>query len=447
MSKLKLALESTDMFIEQEDITPVNIESMSFIEDDMNDIATENLDILSNLNSAIFALENLGDIFSQLRNNSKIDNDKLEHIKIAHEQMCLNKIYVENNLLITLEGYNEGTVSLESTENAVFAVVKSIFKHLGYVFKALAGWAQTSTTFFNFEGQRINSLRTRLNKLNKNTKVTFSVRESKYFRYGDNGKLVTSFADYKNQYISSMNDVIKLVDAVSVFEDKNLFQSLKTLVSPITGYEDKFIEMFNDLDDFFDKVSSITKIKKTKSFLGFDNSVNLESEVYLGMSHILLARPKKETFKKDDFKSCRSVMNFFGLSFIRNDKFELPIFNSKVTFENVTVKDILEILDCSEKVNKAYIKQVSIANKLSAFGDFHVIINWFTRAYSGGFALGMGAVAPAVLILLPFFLANYRLLTYTSMILFNNSKESFLFSKGNVKNANIVAEEFLHQAE
>lgn len=216
------------------------------------------------------------------------------------------------------------------------------------------------------------------------------------------------------------------------FTKDDFFSSIKTLLSPITGYNDNFIKMFKSLEHL---IMGSTKLPTVKKINSTPESSTYVSEVLLGLSSLEIDTPLSGSYKLDNVDSLKEQYENFYMTVVRKDKFGLPIFSDHVLFKDVDVDYLIKVLDAVDDTIAASREYNTIITRLSRYGAENIFIE------------AIMSLPFVVNLFIKYLLASYRLMLRSSIIIYNTSASSFNFSRGNTAKALNIVEQGIRNIE
>lgn len=383
---------------------------------------------LNNLERSVIVLENLVNIAQVIEAKKSISAEDRQLIRIATEMAVAGTDQSGSCLIPGLENINNPNIALENVIDNIKDSLTLVGSHIGHYFKKELDHLEAFYTFFQMQSNKILDLKRKLNtKSFKN--VSISIDGSKYLQY-DDYQNVKDFHDYYNQFVKMAMFTRDFNKLSAEFVKKDLMSSFKTLVSPITGYDDNYREMFEstmNLCNNASKLHGVNKIGETGKHIDF------HSDTFLGMSHLEVKIAKKDTFDMKYTDSLKSVVNNYYMTFVREDKFQIETFKRNVILDNVNSNDLHKLLDRAEEMIESYEQGLALRNKLSNIGATHVITD---AVFSAVYPLRWWV----------FLLASYRLLVRNSMIIYNTQDSAIVFSRGNIGKLMAITERALKRS-
>ena len=421
MSKLfdKISIES----INDELIENIN-------EDDLDDYITSNfnesIESIDSMERTIVALESVLDICSHVQNKSSISVEEHAIINIALENMVANTPYQPKHLIPGLEEWKEN-ISIEEVTDAVERNINSVSSLFSKILVNLTANIKAIGAFINLHKSKTKKLKEQISKSDIKD-ATIELKDSKYWRYGDNNSQIQTGAEYSDVFKTDMGKVSDVLDIVSKFQKDSLFISWKTLFKVLS--DKKIKENFDILYNLITKTKDALDMKKVKSYSNFVDVDEYSSGHLLGMSAFLVYLPSKKEFNKESIQSVKNTLDYFDLIKTNDNIFASSITGGKFEVTGIDNKQLTIIADSSLEVIDAYKQLMKFSNKFSNFGS-GIFVN--------DFLIGTSVNLP----LLRLFLSNYRLVLKMASIDVFVSNELYFYAKGNVKHANRFIENAL----
>lgn len=315
--------------------------------------------------------------------------------------------------LITVES-NSFTVSKEGILDAITYGVSRIGKRIAATIKDDIDRLEYFLTFCELQSNLLNELRYKIDGI-PNGHHRISVPTTKYVRYG-----ADQYIDSLSSYLNAYDEVIKVMNEVNmelgVTLKDDFAQSLKTLISPITGYDKEYMVMYKRLESL---IITIRNATQAKSYNSDEEYHEFRSKTYLGLSHFEFKTPQEKYIKPQDVDVARRNHKHFYAALWRENKFETDLTNRNVEWEDINKEDIKRLVDITQSAISKYDKLSDVKSKLSVYGAAMVFRD---------------AIVSAVL---PIYwwkalLGNYRIMVRTSTILANMTAGCFNFTRGNI---------------
>ena len=315
---------------------------------------------------------------------------------------------------ISLESIGDNEISLESFKDRVLASVNYIATGLSRWIKRYVDYAQHSFVWFELQSREIKRLQNDLAD-KKNKTSTASVSDNKYLHYDKNNQ-VKNFKEYVKHYSETMVFMKEVNHLCAEFLKDDFLMSLRNLISPVTGYDKLYQEMFGNLEDFVLKVKKLGDFKKVNSNSA---SENYTTGNMLGMAEFEISIPVKK-YNNKDIDSLRDVGEYFYAGLHRNEKFDISILSNKVEFTDINLNELNKLCTLSLDVIQAYRELMTSVSRLSLLGVLNINMDKVLGSFT----------APGVL---RWCLGNYRLMVVCSKVLYHTSSASFNFSRGHIK--------------
>ena len=429
------------------------------IENELNSISTDNS---ADIENDILAAESYIDILVALENLRETLHSKKELtssdktlIKIATEMAVSGSDANKHSIIPALEDYHNLNYAIESITETLKSSVKLISRNIGNVLKKEADNIQYLITLIDLQDNKLKKLKGRLNSVKtSNKKISFLVRMSKNTRYGEDMKNISGSGEYLSKYKDASNFSIAVLNDVRIFTESDLFSTIKTLVSPITGYSNNFKKMFMNLYGLLENIIKNKEINKSrnKSF----NYDTYESNTMLGLSHIEIKIPIKNSFSKENIESMFSEYNNLYMTFVRDDKFSTMMSSDSCLFKDVDKKYINDLLSITENNINECKKFNTISSKLSTSGAALVLVdlavslkNLIPLAEGAGTTMVLNKVGVSMVadLAIKSFLSSYKLMLRTSIVIHNTTSSSFNFTRGNTAKALSICESAIKNLE
>lgn len=376
---------------------------------------------------AIAAVESLIDIHERISANRTSSANDLALIHMSLESIEEATGMELLGLVPSMEDYNphtELTISTESVIDTIATVIKSVAKWLISRFKNEADRFQSFWLFFERQQAKIDSLKRSSDFSGKN--LVTKTRATKYLRHGNN-LLVKDFPEYCKKFKEMKDTMVVFNSEISKFSRNDLMQSFKVFVSPLTGYDDKYVEMFYNLRDL---IETITKAGSMHEVVAGKFYQDYDSPDMLGMSHIEARIPKRDKYRDGSVAQMARVHTYLCCELIRDKKFSftemLP--GGSYVLEKVTERDVDNLLKNCEELIESYRPFMSILHKLSTHSGSAWVL---TEA-------AVSVVTP--LAWWKVLLKSYRLMVRSSAVLYACAMGAQNFSRGNVATALTLVE-------
>jgi hypothetical protein len=419
-----------------EEIDPLIIDSLDYDDElnqisDNNDLINNDIDSIStDTEDNLIAIENLYEVYIKGTNNNSLIISK-EDIQSDLHTLSMNGVIT--NRVKSFEDNSTEIVTTEELGEVISGAIKTVGSSLGNVIKKMVDNAQANFVFIQFQNRKSASLRVRLNELKSyKSKASFNVRVTKNCRVGSEGKAVTGKDEYLKELKTASNFSTGLLRLTGKFTKDDFLSSIKTLISPATGYNDNFVKMFKSLEHLIlgsIKLPSVKKINSTPE------SNFYMSDVLLGLSSLEIDTPLNGSYKLDNVDSLKQQYENFYMTVVRKDKFGLPIFSDHVLFKDVDVDYLIKILDTVDDTIVASREYNTLITHLSRYGTYSV------------FADAILTIPILAGLLIKYLLASYRLMLRSSIIIHNTSASSFNFSRGNTAKALNIVEQGIRNIE
>ena len=401
------------------------------INDDLNNHVTDSNALADNLERSIDVISALESLRESFVSKQQLSTDEIKLINIAAEMAVAGTYTKPNSIIPAMEAYRD--ISLEELDDVIKNALSGVLNSLGNLIKKEIDYTQASWTLIQFQNNRSDRLRARLNNITTNRSVSFNVLATKNTRYG-NTVTVRDAKDYLKQFKETASFTSDLLSNVGKLAKGDLFSSLKTLVSPITGYDKNFKNMFVALSECINKA---TKLKGLKLIGTIDEVSEYHSDVKLGMSHLEINIPKASNYDTTNVSSMRLVYEDFYMTFVRDEKFRVPFTGKHILFDNVDKHYVEQLLDAAD---------VSIM----ASRNFNTLVRMLS---TDGARMVVGDAVVTILTLnilsgiLKLMLSNYRLMLRTSMVIYNTNSSTFNFTRGNTAKALSICESAIKNLE
>lgn len=355
-------------------------------------------------------MESLVELHDSIQAKGSISQEDLKLIRIGLQMATAGTNVSTESLFPSLEDYSDVNIACEGLLDVIIRSLHAIAQSLVQSIRSYVDQVQASWVMFELQSNKLNSIK---KNLTGQVKPEVKVKKGKYLMYGK-GHMVKDIPEYTKHYVEAMGDMKQLLTLVAVLQEKDFMQSLKTLISPITGYNKKFMEMFKTFYKFLQGVRDIT-FYRPGVIPG-----RYVSDSYLGLSHIMVSQP--DTIVNDDnIQMCKRVFDEFEVAFVRDSKFEIETLHSSVVLSGVNVNDVHKLITSTEEVILAYKRLMTLTNRLSNLGARNMAFDYaMTTIDSRG-------IASAKLLL-----DNYRLLAKTSVVISNTTNTAFNFTRGNI---------------
>lgn len=418
---LVAAIEEMDLF---EDTIEVpegydSTEAANAIDENMSDVLMD----FETLDHTAVVLESLANLAIVLERGKEITPKDIDLIKIVRQMAVAGTVTQDTALLPSLENWNNGTIAQEAIGKDIMDSLQAVGAALKNAFNALVDTIQSILVFYTSQGNVIRNLREEVKKMPSGT-LSVKVKPTKYLKYGEDKKLVTTASEYVAEYEKMAHDLSLVIDALVDFQENDFFQSVKVFLSPVTGYEEKYQEILGYIEDLFNQVSKISHFKE-KKIVG---ATYYRSDTYLGLSHIAIGKPN--TTHKEGFFNTK--IDKYAMVFARDEKYEIGS-TQKITLD-MDKEVALRLLAASERLVKSYRKFTRVSQKLGQLGSLFNLTLMLKNA-------GQNPEGNLLLLLLK----NYRAILKTSGIITLMVGSSFNFSRGNVAKCNELIENFTDQ--
>jgi hypothetical protein len=431
--KLFTSLESSSIELNREELL-----------DDINNISeTINADT-DNTYRSCCVLESLIDLAITLESTSELTVKDKALIKVACEMAVAGTATNSKAVLPALENYNDSSIALEGIMDVVKDGFSNVTQNIGGIIKKELDILEYMFTFYEAQYGDLQDLRQAI-KDKSFTKATAEVKDSKYLRYGLNGDLVTSGQDYMKRYHETMNTMEVFNREIERFQRDDFMASVKTLVSPITGYDEQFMKMYDNLNTLVLNVKKGCKLHKSGYSFGADV---FKSDMLLGLSYIECTDTPLSIEDRSKFQNVKDSLGKMSMSVVRYDKFTINMFKDWVELEGFTKHDLLSLIDISMKNIDSYKGMMDLKNKLSSLGGGSMlsglvlgnilpspgvvpgawahVVSFVTTGFSGK------TTGLAIFMLAKLVLANYRALLISSHVIYNCNASGFNFARGNI---------------
>jgi len=384
---------------------------------DMTDLLTStpnSSEDFQEVERSLVVLEHLIDVSEIIKAKKHISTEDLAFVRICNEMAVAGTMSSADQLLPSMESWSSPVVATEAIMEDVTSAIKRIAQYIGYVFKRTADSYQYHFTMFERQSSAVATARYNI-KNSSASKFSIATKDSKYMHYGNSEK-VKDFRQYLDKFKEVSEFCTKYNSASADFLKRDFMQSWKNLVSPLTGYDEKYLELFTSLKDFIESVTAISSTTRTGKM---GEAEILRTPNYLGMSHAEICQPAKGSYDIKYAESCRRVHKYFAVDFIRDDKFETSFFKNTVVFDNVAKADILKALDLCDEIIQAYRKHLDLTTRLSQMGSSYVMLD----------AINTALYPPAWW---KACLSNYRIMVRMSSIMTAMIEGAFVYARGNV---------------
>lgn len=380
---------------------------------DFTESLIDQQDMLDNAERSMIVLEQLCDMQALIKNGNTLTDRDLSFIKIAAEMAVAGTGYSSGSLLPGLESWDSANIAIERLESTLSTSIGRYINMIGNYFKTSDSHMQYFFTLFERQAVALSEETYRIKKLNN--KITVTASNSKYMKYGE-VKQIESSSEYLFEYNKMADIVIPFLKYSQEYGEKDLFSSLKTLVSPITGYSENFWRMYKEIDKFVTRVKALKNIKETIKNKEYSE---YSSGSLIGLSRLNITIPTVMPDNIGDVRIARKVISELNVKFFRDSKYDLNRFVSgRTTLENMDRNGFLNLHEKSLEIIDGYKKMMSFSNRLSAYGASSVKVDGVAKITGGAF--------------LPFILSNYRMLLKSSSIVLNTTADLFTYSRGNV---------------
>lgn len=380
-----------------------------------NEIALENLD------RTFVVLEQLTVLQDIIKDKGTVDQHDIQMMRVASEMALAGTGQDTQMLLPSLENYTDPGIALESISETVSNALEATTKHFGNIFMSIVDTLEMAVTVFERQSSDIKKLREQIR--NKTPKGSITIRNSKYFLYGDN-KTVIDLDDYIKQLQFTLKECSLMIDAVSELQRNSLFQSFATLLSFILGYDKKYLELFLYLNEFIEEINKIPSVKQD---VIKDRTVYYKSSTYLGLAHIGTSTPKPGSYDKFSIPSVKSTIGDFSAKVYRDTVLDFSPGEDEITFTDIKIKQLTAILDANEVAIDSYKKLLSFTKKLSNIEAALVSASFLV-------ILKKSLVMTGVTL----FFDNYRLLLKLTTAINATAGTVFNLTRGNIATGNRV---------
>lgn len=391
-----------------------------------------------NIERSIAIMESLVTLRDELKTKTTISAEDNRLINIARSLAVAGTGTDGTKVIPAMEAYSDSNLAVESISETIGDGLKGVARSLGNIIKKTADDIQCSITLIQFQDSKSESLRARLNELKSKGKispVSVTVGVNKNLRYGYNGVTIKTIDDYIKHLTVAKDLSTQIVDHTTKFAEDDLFSSIKTFISPLTGYDKNFKKMFIQFSDYAIALSKLKGMVKDSG--NAINGIEYVSDVLLGLSHLEVSVANPNNYTTSDIDSMKTEYSNFYVTFVRNDKFSATAFNSDVELDNVTIKHLEMLLDIADEQIKSTRRFNTIAVYLSKYGAGNVFRAQIVTILSLNILLGV----------VQLLLASYRLMLRMSVSLYNTGNSVFNYTRGNTSKALSIVNQVLSEME
>lgn len=375
---------------------------------------------INEVDQAIAAMESLSDIYSKAEKTGKTDASDSIYANYAFEsiaQITGVDMSVTRAALESCNFTDNKTLAQEAVRDSSASTVSAVAEWLTRRFKNNVDGMQALVLLFQRQSAQAESLRRKLGGMNIGKNGTTHAKITKYLRH-NNGELVKDFPEYLKLF-TQMSEFMQVFNRkVQDFSSNDFTQSVKVLVSPLTGYDEKYEELFENLSDF---VKTIAKLPAMKKVYSGEKYEDWDSPVFIGMSHVEVRIPEPGSYTEGRLRQMRGVHKHFACELVRDHKFGMG--GGRHDLTGVDQRGLESLLKECESLIDSYDGMLNIFQKLSSI-------------------LGSQWVLHDAMTKIPFpiqwwvaFMSNYRLLVRSSAVLFACASGAQNFSRGNIHTA------------
>lgn len=379
---------------------------------------------LGEIETALENLQNIAEMSQALLNKETISTEEYTQFKrfamLSFESFATDT----DKFAVSLEGITDTRLAVEGILDKAAGFVKQVASTLWFTIKAVIDNYQYVLSIFTFQKKKMQELKTAIKKCGKDT-VTLEVSASSYLCFGDNAAIVKDAGEYLKKLQEATSVLTKMLDVVGTYTTKDFLNSVRTLFLVLSN--EKFKESFVNLEKLVDGITSIKGIRKDTETGG---RIYYTSETYLGNFRVTATKPK-DSYDKKDPASLKKQGKHFSVLAYRYGKFAFN--RGTVTFASVDAKYIEKLIDAGIELADAYIKFNTVINRLSALGTSIIPADIAQRMASGNL----------VVIALPWFFANYRIMVQGCLIITALTGTTANVSRGHLTKVGSVAEQFI----
>lgn len=391
-----------------------------------------------NIERSIAVMESLVTLRDELKTRTSISTEDNRLINIARSFAVAGTKTDGVKVIPAMESFNDSNLAIESISETIGNGLKGTARSIGNVIKKIADEAQGNYTLIQFQDNRSESLRKRLNDLKSKGKakpVSITVGVNKNLRYGHNGTTVKTIDDYIKHLTVAKDMSTHILEHTTKFAEDDLFSSLKTFISPLTGYDKNFKKMFLQFSDYAITLSKLKgMVKDSSDAIDGDEYI---SDVLLGLSHLEVSVANSRNYTTSDIDSMKTEYGNFYVTFVRNDKFSTTTFNSDIDLDNVTIKHLETLLDLADEQIKATRRFNTLSVYLSKLGAGNVFGSQIANILTLDVLTGI----------LQLMLASYRLMLRMSVSLYNTGNSVFNYTRGNTGKVLSIVDQALSEME
>jgi hypothetical protein len=384
----------------------MNIET----EKDFLRYSLESLQVYDDLDRSYIAIEQLIELHEVLSSGKEMSAKDKKYVTIAAEMALIGTGKHANDLLPALESSDDLSIVCEELSTTI----NDSIKRAGVVLKkAISSEVNTLEYIFTIiDGNvsKIKKLKEEVNRLDNST-YAINVSDNKYLHVHKYDP-ITDLQRYDIEF-SETTDVISRVNQLTdVFLQKDFMQSLKNYFSPLTGYDEKYLEMFRYLEKYIEGIKKIPNIGKGENDADEDR---FTTNGLLGFYDLIVTSPKEDSYDLAILDECKNEYGKFSVRLDHNKPSGFKVSGSTMELTKVNKSNLIKLLDTTQRLLESYRQLCTIRNKLSVFGTQVV---------------GYDLIKNSPHRLLALILDNYRLMGRINGIIAGITGDLFVYSKG-----------------